>query len=55
MHDELTEWVDPEGSSVAIEPEAILRAGGRTDEEIAMMADEANRSLREYRIFERIS
>jgi uncharacterized phage-associated protein len=51
LHVELPEWVDPEGSSVPIEPETILRAGGRSVEDIAEMAEEADQSFVEHRFF----
>jgi uncharacterized phage-associated protein len=54
MHDELPEWVDPEGSSTPIAPETILRAAGKTEEEIQWIAEEADRSIAEQRIFERM-
>jgi hypothetical protein len=38
---ELEEWKDPHGSSLPIAPEDILRAAGKSSEEIAEIADEA--------------
>ncbi|MCY3655978.1 MAG: Panacea domain-containing protein [Chloroflexi bacterium] len=38
---ELPEWENPGGSSRAIVPETILRAEGRSDDEIAALADDA--------------
>ena len=37
----LPEWVDPDGSSLPIQPERILLAAGFSDEEIASVADDA--------------
>lgn len=37
----LPEWNDPHGSSRAIAPETILRAEGRSEDEIAALADDA--------------
>ena len=37
----LPEWVDPEGSSIAIRPETILREYGKPEEEIERMTEEA--------------
>lgn len=37
----LPEWSDPHGSSFAIAPEEILRAAGRSEEDIARIAIEA--------------
>lgn len=54
MHEELAEWADPDRTSVPIDPETILSAGGRSAEDIREMAEEAERSLAEHRIFERI-
>lgn len=41
----LPEWVDPRGSAVPIEPEAILRAAGKPTEEIERIAAEAETLL----------
>ena len=40
MSHELPEWRDPGGSSLPLEIEDILRAEGRTEHEIAELADE---------------
>lgn len=43
LHREAPEWKPPPaGSSRPIKPEAILKAAGKTDDEIAAIADEAN-------------
>jgi uncharacterized phage-associated protein len=39
-HEMLPEWRDPQGSSVRIEYEAILRAGGRDESDIRAIMDE---------------
>lgn len=40
-HDNLPEWQDPNGTSLAIRPEEILRAQGKSEEEIQQTANEA--------------
>ncbi|HXJ94268.1 MAG TPA: Panacea domain-containing protein [Terriglobia bacterium] len=42
LHDTCPEWEDPNGSSLPIQPDTILRNAGRTDEEIQVFA-ESNR------------
>ena len=37
----LPEWEDPKGSSVPIRPEDILRAGSKSEEEIARLHESA--------------
>jgi hypothetical protein len=41
----LPEWKDPQSSSVTIAPEDILRAAGKSDDEIERVAAEAQSLL----------
>jgi uncharacterized phage-associated protein len=41
MVHELPEWDDPQGSSLPINPETVLRAAGKTDQQIAALNEEA--------------
>ena len=41
LHLALPEWKDPSGSAYPIEPDDILRAAGRSEEEIAAVGEEA--------------
>ena len=41
LHAALPEWKDPAGSAYPIEPEVILRAADRSEDEIAAVAEEA--------------
>lgn len=51
-HEELPEWEDPEGSSIPIDLETILRYAGKTDAEINRLCSEAD-ELRELAQLER--
>ena len=52
MHQEWPEWVDPRGSSRAIDYEDILKNVGKSDEEIARIRKEAEAQSSFDRIFE---
>lgn len=49
-HDNFSEWQDPNGSSYPIRPESILRAVGKSEEEIATILE----NLREQQQLENI-
>lgn len=44
LHRTCPEWQDPQGSSISIDPDVILRNAGRTPEEIEMI-EESNRTF----------
>ena len=43
LHDTCPEWEDPQGSSIPIDPNVILRNAGRTEKEIEII-EESNRT-----------
>lgn len=48
LHDTCPEWQDPQGSSIPIDPDVILRNAGRTQEEIEII-EESNRTYNQTR------
>ena len=49
LHDTCPEWEDPQGSSIPIDPEVILRNAGRTPEEIEII-EESNRTYNQTKV-----
>jgi uncharacterized phage-associated protein len=48
LHETCPEWEDPEGSSIPIDPDVILKNAGRTEEEIRII-EESNRTYNQTR------
>ncbi len=48
LHDTCPEWKDPQGSSIPIDPDVILKNAGRTEEEIRII-EESNRTYNQTR------
>jgi uncharacterized phage-associated protein len=47
----LPEWVNPEGSSLPIEIEDILKKGGKSDEEVALITDDLENTRMVHSLF----